>query len=225
MRKELEHYYIGNSYGGNQEWFTAPFMKLGGCGAETAIESSIYFTMHMGKSLCPFPIEELSITKYKEFGKIMRPYLEPRMSGIDRLDIYVEGYGKYLEDMGESEIKMKEFSGDNSADDAITVVRTQIDKGLPVPMLMLNHRDRRYKDYIWHWFIVNGYAEDVKAPPPGPFSGAGCEASNSVSPDGSERFYIKTVTYSEWDWFDFKDFWETGDGRTGGLIIYEKGAI
>ena len=48
MRKELEHHYIEGSYGGNQEWFIGPMMKLGGCGAETACESSIYFANHFG---------------------------------------------------------------------------------------------------------------------------------------------------------------------------------
>lgn len=220
MKKELDYFYIEGSYGGNQEWFTAPFMKLGGCGAETAIESSIYFTKYFHKNLLPFPLEELSIAHYKEFGKIMRPYLSPRMSGIDRLDIYIEGYGEYLRDRGEKGIKMEEFPGDKSLGEAATVVKKQIDAGLPIPMLMLNHHDRRFKDYDWHWFIVNGYAEDIAAPEPGPWAGAGCEASNSKSPEGETRLYIKTATYSEWDWLDFKDFWDTGYERKGGLVIY-----
>lgn len=220
MKTELNYFYIEGSYGGNQEWFSTPFMKLGGCGAETAIESSIYFTKYFDKDLCPFSLTELSISNYKNFGKIMRPYLSPRMSGIDRLDIFTEGYGKYLEDVGEHGIKMEEFGGEHTVDEAIEIVKSQIDKALPIPMLMLNHKDRKFKDYDWHWFIVNGYAEDVKAPNPGPWGNAGCEASHSKSPDGSIRFYIKTATYSEWDWLDFRDFWDSGFERKGGLVLF-----
>ena len=256
VKKELEHHYIEGSYGGNQEWFNGPMMKLGGCGAETACECCIYFSMHYGLDLYPFDLNNLTVKDYKQFGAIMKPYLSPRMTGIDRLDIFIDGFRDYIrdrlrnvgmgQDIGETEdarmgqdagetediriklsdignanlpIRFTEFSGEEDVESAIKVIKEQIDRGLPIPMLMLNHRDKRFKDYDWHWFIVNGYAEGTKAPPPGPWSDAGCEASNSVSPDGSERFYIKTATYSEWDWLDFKDFWDTGHSRKGGLVI------
>ena len=48
MKRELEHFYIGASYGGNQDWFPTFMMRIGGCGAETACDSSIYFAMHRG---------------------------------------------------------------------------------------------------------------------------------------------------------------------------------
>ena len=31
MRKELEYFRIENAYGGSQDWFGDPMMKLGGC--------------------------------------------------------------------------------------------------------------------------------------------------------------------------------------------------
>ena len=42
MRKELEHFYIGEALGGSQDWFMDPFMKLGGCGAVTACDICIW---------------------------------------------------------------------------------------------------------------------------------------------------------------------------------------
>ena len=220
-RKELKHHYIEGSYGGNQDWFNGLWMKKGGCGAESAMECSIYFSQNFGKTIYPFDIDHLTKEDYIKFGDIMRPYLSPRMTGIDRLDIFIEGFLSYLSDRGERGIHMKEFSGEETAEAAEQAIRTQIDNGYPIPMLMLNHRDKRYKDYDWHWFIVNGYAVDTKAPAPGPWAGAGCEGSNSKSPDGSERFYIKTATYSEWDWFDLYDFWDTGHQRKGGLVLFD----
>ena len=220
-RMELVHHYIEGSYGGNQEWFLGPMMKLGGCGAETACECSIYFTNHFDKDLYPFDLAHLTIEDYKKFGTIMKPYLSPRMTGIDRLDIFIDGYLSYLHDNGEYGIKMKEFSGEENFENARDTIISQIDKGYPIPMLMLNHKDKRFKDYDWHWFIVNGYTFDVKAPAPGPWPGAGCAGSNSQSPDGSERFYIKTATYSEWDWFNLQEFWDTGFDRKGGLVLFD----
>lgn len=48
MRRELEHFQIGNSYGGNQDWFPTFMMRIGGCGAETACDSSVYLALHRG---------------------------------------------------------------------------------------------------------------------------------------------------------------------------------
>lgn len=195
--KELDYHYIEGSYGGNQEWFLGPMMKLGGCGAETACESSIYFAMYKGLDLYPFDINNLTVKDYRKFGSIMKPYLSPRMTGIDSLDIFIDGYKSYLNDRGETRIVMGEFAGTESFDSAREIVKSQIDKGFPIPMLMLNHKNKKYKDYDWHWFIINGYKYD------------------------KTRFYIKAVTYSEFEWIDFAEFWDTGFDRKGGLVIFD----
>ena len=99
MRHELEHFTIGYSYGGNQDWFRTFMMRLGGCGAETACDSSLYFALHKGvKGIYPFDAENLSKREYVDFAHMMEKYLWPRLSGIDKLSIYVDGYSKYLND-------------------------------------------------------------------------------------------------------------------------------
>ncbi len=37
MRKELDYFKIGDGYGGNQDLFPDPMMRLGGCAAINAI--------------------------------------------------------------------------------------------------------------------------------------------------------------------------------------------
>ena len=197
ITKELDYHYIESSYGGNQEWFYGPYMKLGGCGAETACECSIYFSMYRGKDLYPFDINNLTRKDYREFGRIMRPYLYPRMTGIDRPEIFIEGYAAYLADQGETGIRMTEFPGTSDIESTKATIRSQIDSGLPIPMLMLNHKNKKFKDYDWHWFIINGYKFD------------------------GDGFFIKAVTYSEFEWLDLNEFWDTGFERKGGLVIFE----
>ena len=61
MRCELEHFNIGDSYGGNQDWFPTFMMRIGGCGAETACDSSIYFALHRGlRKIAPENPSELT---------------------------------------------------------------------------------------------------------------------------------------------------------------------
>ncbi len=115
MRHELEHFTIGYSYGGNQDWFRTFMMRLGGS----------------------VPYETAAAT-----------------------------------------------------------VKKQIDEGYPIPTLILNHKDRSLKDYVWHWFLINGYDDK----------------------DGT--MMVKTVTYSGFQWFDLRIMWDTGYNNKGGLVLY-----
>ena len=196
MKKELPHFNIGASYGGNQDWFPTFMMRIGGCGAETACDSSMYFALHRGLSkIAPENYRALCRDEYVDFAYVMKPYLSPRMTGIDRLDIFIDGYSQYLRDRGEDSLSMTEFSGDEPYENAKSAVIRQIDGGYPIPTLILNHRDKRYEDYVWHWFLINGY-------------------------DDTNGFYVKAVTYSGYEWLSLKDLWNTGYLRRGGFVLF-----
>ena len=70
-------------------------MKIGGCGAVTACDLCIYLAREYGwKQLYPYDPEHVSREDYIAFSRIMKPYLRPRMSGIDTLEIYMDGLGE-----------------------------------------------------------------------------------------------------------------------------------
>ena len=198
MKRELEHFMIGTSYGGNQDWFRTFMMRLGGCGAETACDSSLYFAIHKGvENIYPFDLQNLSKGDYVEFAHMMEKYLWPRLSGIDKLSIYVEGYAKYLSDREVACISMDTLDGTEPYETAAATLIRQIDGGYPVPTLILNHRDRSLKDYVWHWFLINGYEET------------------------GDTLMVKTVTYSGSQWLDLKKLWDTGYNNKGGFVLYD----
>ena len=59
------------------------------------------------------------------------------------------------------QIDMEKFDGTGTAEEAEKIICEQIDKGLPVPYLMLRHLNvEKYKDFIWHWFLVVGYEKN-----------------------------------------------------------------
>lgn len=208
-KRELEHFYIGNSYGGSQEWFRSFMMRIGGCGAETACDSSLYFALNLGiEGIYPFDTQRLSKRDYVDFAHIMEKYLWPRMSGIDRTEIFVDGYAKYLKDRGVDSISMTTLEGTEPYEAAAEAVMRQIDAGFPVPTLILNHRDRKYADYNWHWFLINGYDERMD--------------NNSNADGDADRctLFVKAVTYSSYEWLDFKKLWDTRHIRRGGLVLF-----
>lgn len=197
MKHELPHFQIGDSYGGNQDWFPTFMMRIGGCGAETACDSSIYFALHQGiTEIAPANAAALTKDDYIRFAYEMKPYLSPRMSGIDRLDIYIDGYSQFLKDRGETRLSMEPLNGAEPYETAQSSVKWQIDHGYPIPTLILNHRNKALNDYVWHWFLINGYD------------------------DADGGFLVKAVTYSKYERLDFHQLWDTGHIKRGGLILY-----
>ena len=198
MKNELDYFRIGSSYGGSQDWFIDPMMKLGGCAAAAACDSSIYFTLYKGiQGLYPYNENSLTKQDYIRFSSVMKPYLHPRWSGIDRLEVYIDGFERYLSDLGCARIGMEAFSGDEEISEAKKVIKEQIDSGFLIPCLVLKHNNANFKDYVWHWFLLTGYE---------------CF---------EDDFLVKVVTYGNWRWFSLDDLWNTGHLRKGGLILYK----
>lgn len=221
MEKILDYFTIDDAFGGNQEWFTNVVMYIGGCGAATACDSCIYFAKHMGmEELYPYDICNLNKDDYKKFSQIMKPYIRPRVGGVKKLEWYMEGLRKYMEDVkagkgicfrtesgGQKHVlrdapmsiplKMKGFDGFRSYEESACMIKSQIDAGLPVPYLMLKHKNEEaYKDFIWHWFLVVGYEET------------------------EEGMKIVVATYGEKTVLPLKELWDTGYEEKGGIIIY-----
>ena len=199
-KKELPHFYIGESLGGQQKWYsriTDFGMNVGGCAAVSACDCAIYFAKYFGlRGLYPFDLENISREDYLRFGKIMEPYLYPRWSGIDKLEIYLDGFGRFLKDRN-VDLKLSAWSGENNFDDTWKIICRQIDAGYPLPCLLLKHHVAELKAYVWHWFILNGY--EIRG----------------------GNFFVKAVSYGIGRWINFARLWETGYERKGGLILFE----
>lgn len=195
--KELLHYEIGDSYGSNQDWFTDTWMNRGGCGAVTACDSCIYLARYKNmESLYPYNPHHVTKEEFIEFALTMKPFLSPRMHGINKTVTYMDGFRDYLATCKEVRLKMRSLEGTEPFDLAKNAIKSQIDLEYPIPYLMLLHKDEVFHDYNWHWFLVNGYDE---------------------TPDA---FLIKAVTYGQGEWLDFAKLWDTGHKQKGGFVLY-----
>ena len=201
VKKELSHFYIGESFGGQQKWYsriTDFAINVGGCAAITACDCSIYFEKYFSlRGLYPFDLQNLTQEDYLRFGKIMEQYLYPRWSGVDKLEIYLDSYGQFLSDRGIKNLKMRAWSGENDFSDTWKVICAQIDAGYPIPCLLLKHQVPDLQKYVWHWFILNGY--EIR--------------------DG--EYFVKAVSYGIGRWINFLTLWDTGYQQKGGLILFE----
>ena len=195
-KKELDYFHIDGQYGGNQSWFLDPWMHIGGCGALTMCDFLLQQAVCAGRPECyPFDPDHLSKRDYKKFGMLMKPYLRPRETGIKDLGTFIDGAMIYLEDSEIEGYSMQRLDGHRPYAEAEAAVRDRIDQGMPVPMLMLKHRDKKFDFFEWHWFLLVGYEKKQNS------------------------FYVKAATYGKEHWLNFNDFWDTGQLERGGLVL------
>lgn len=198
MKKELPYFTIENSFGGNQSWFRDPMMHLGGCGAAAACDACINMALYDNKNhLYPYDIQGLGKEDYIRFSKKMKPYLRPRFQGINTLEVFIDGFYEYLKDVGEQDIRLTGCPGEVPVMEAAKKLISQIDNGIPIPFLLLQHKNVNFKDLVWHWFMLIGYEE----------------LENEI--------YVKIATYGEFHWLSFNELWETGFKRKGGMVLIQ----
>lgn len=196
MKKELTYFNIEDSYGGNQNWFLDPMMKLGGCAAVASCDLCIYLKLFKEiQNLYPFNVNQLKKEDYIKFSKIMKPYLHPRIKGIDTLELYIDGFSSYLYNMKCEKVNMEPFSGKSSLYDGEKAVISQIEKEIPIPFLLLKHKNKNLNELIWHWFLIVGYEKT------------------------EEDLLVKVATYGKYSWISFKELWDTGYEKKGGMIV------
>jgi hypothetical protein len=126
----------------------------------------------------------------------MRPYLSPRPSGINKTGIYVRGFRDYLAALPDTGLRVRSVDGHAPLETAAETIRGQIDSGFPVPYLMLLHHDSALDDYMWHWFLLNGYD------------------------DPGNGFLVRAVTYGKEPWLDLPYLWDTRRTQKGGFIVF-----
>ena len=200
MLKELDYFWVGEEYGGRQSLLPDMIMRFAGCAAVTACDSLIYMTLYKNlKNLCPFSTDQLRGRDYVAFFKTVKPYLRPRLMGINRLEIFVAAFKKFLKEHGTFFLDVLPWSGDHDEQNTVETIKQQIDRGFLIPYLLLHHKNPNFENYEWHWFLLTGYDE---------------------KPDG--RFLVKAVTYGAYEWLDFAKLWNTGYARKGGLILFKE---
>ena len=113
-KKILDYFTIDGTPGGNQEWLTDCDMNMGGCGAVTACDVSIFPSrLDPGKfgTLYPFDVKNLSRGDFIKFASSMRPFLSPRYHGIDYLETYICGFYDYMKEVKNENLILEGLSG------------------------------------------------------------------------------------------------------------------
>jgi len=199
MLKELKYFWVSGEYGGRQSKLPDFIMRFAGCAAVTACDCLIYMALYKNrKNLCPVAADKLRGRDYVSFFKTVKPYLRPRFMGINKLDIFISAFRRFLQEHGQTGMDVLPWSGEQNEKNTVAEIKKQIDQGFLIPYLLLKHKNPAFENYVWHWFLLNGYEE---------------------KPDG--RFMVKAVTYGSYEWLDFAKLWNTGYSRKGGMVLFK----
>lgn len=219
MKKELQYFNIGNSFGGSQAWFLDPWMHIGGCGALTMCDFLLYMACCKGKAdWYPYNTDKLTRRDYRRFGMSMKPYLRPRESGIKDLETFMEGARIYMEDSEIDGIRLERIDGERPYEEAENAIRNSIDSEMPVAMLMLKNQNSELNFFEWHWFLIVGYDDGNPDPELTP------QDNGRDNENGSQChtvFRIRVATYGKEHWLPLRDMWESGEEEKGGLVVFE----
>lgn len=113
------------------------------------------------------------------------------------LKLFLDGFGQYLAAIPHPPLRLSPLYGDRPVEEAEQGIAERLQDGFPLPCLVLNHKDKAFSDFVWHWFLILGCREK------------------------KGRFQVLAATYGEGVWLDFARLWDTGFARKGGLILAE----
>lgn len=197
MKKELPLFNVDELIGFDQELFKDLWMNKGGCGAVVACDCCIYFKKYFNMSrLYHGDADRITKVDYERFAMSMKPFLSPRFSGINRLEIFVDGFNDYLKSTGEARIKTDFLYSSCPYSKFLAEVKRLINSGMPVPMLVLKHKSPALADFVWHWFWLAGYEE----------FGDVC--------------MVKAISYGTYHSLSLYELWDSGYSEKGGIICF-----
>lgn len=79
----------------------------------------------------------------------------------------------------------------------IIIIIFPLDKEIPIPFLLLKHKNSKLKELVWNWFLIVGYEKT------------------------DDELFIKLATYGKYDWISFDGLWDIGCEEKGGMIIVD----
>lgn len=190
----VPYFKIGNTPGGNQDWFVDWWMHIGGCGALAACDLCLCLAKNYGfQDLIPFSTEHLTQSMYLDLGMKMKPYIRPRMGGVSKLSFFTKGLEKYMKDRG-YQVKFDLCPGENDVEEAMDFIKNHLKENMPVACLLLRHRNVKFKDIIWHWFMITGY--EIR----------------------EDDMILTYHTYGHIHKISLKEMWNTGFRKKGGFV-------
>lgn len=152
-------------YGGNQEWFSENMKKKAGCGCTCGTNLAAYYASNLPKMAGIYDGDHISFNQgeYLHAMEEMYHYMKPGMIGYPYVKKFGRQFLKFCKEHG-IEAEASFCHGFRHRDAASTFVKSSIDSGNPVALLILFHRAHALKEDNWHWVTITGYTVNEENP-------------------------------------------------------------
>ncbi|MHB8130059.1 MAG: C39 family peptidase [Mobilitalea sp.] len=152
----------GVGYGGSQEWFIKNWQRQAGCGCTSGTNIAAYYAS-TAPNMTKLYQGDSKEYKKDEFVKVMEEmftYMKPGILGYPYIYKFSKQFVKYCK---EREVLMEAniLTKYKSVDDAFEYVKSSIDAGNPIAVLILFHRAKQLREDNWHWVTITGYIVDT----------------------------------------------------------------
>lgn len=148
-------------YGGDQDWFRQEFARKAGCASVTATNlAAVYAANFEGMSaLYRGQTDSFEKSEYVAAMNVLYDYLTPGPAGYPYPRKFAQQFVRFAADRGVTlhPVIMERTHG---YEECRKFVRTSIEEGHPVALLILHHRAKSLEDDNWHWVTVTGWLED-----------------------------------------------------------------
>lgn len=178
--------YDGNrkiGYGGNQDWFPGKWQRKAGCGSTSGANIAAYYAANCNDMVNIYTgdITHFDQNEYIKEMEEMYKYMTPGPFGYPYVSKFAEQFVLFCKERGIS-LTSHIYEKFKSTEGAYEFVKENIQKEIPIALLILFHRAPELKEDNWHWITITGYEEDEN----------GLETSSIILSNCGERQKVKT---------------------------------
>ena len=148
-------------YGGSQEWYRKRFGRLAGCGPTCAANLAAFYGVGTRPDMGLLDASPLySKDHYLSLMDRTYQYVKPGMMGFPWRDKFQEKFLRYAFDNGVS-FSTDYVEGWSEIETPLNFIRSELNAGRPLALLILVHTEITLDDETWHWMALTGYIPEA----------------------------------------------------------------
>lgn len=189
MKKELPimifHKDNQDYYGGDQDWFSDEWARRAGCASVCAADMACFYEHKL----------DISYPDFLELMTKMFKLNTPGIMGFPYFYKFAKNFKKYMKHIGLDVEPIYQKIAE-SPEQGVHFVKTAIDQGHPIGMLILTHEAQILEEETWHWMCITGY-EEIASDTSIIFSSCGervCVGASTLF-NKSHKNIVKLVTF------------------------------
>ncbi|MDF2609684.1 MAG: hypothetical protein K0R92_1158 [Lachnospiraceae bacterium] len=157
----IYHNDIKIGYGGNQDWFQGKWQRKAGCGSTSGTNIVAYYAANIQtmKHIYKGNTESFNQAEFVNAMEEMYGYMTPGPFGFPYVKKFADQFVIFCKDRGIT-LRPHILEKYKTKEEAFDFVKNNIDKQIPIALLILFHRAPELREDNWHWVTITGYEQE-----------------------------------------------------------------